>query len=76
MTFLTSEPCYLCAEKAAIRNVGSSLLVDCHHCGAYEIEAVVTTMELTNTPALLAYLNKERQTGSVRPLIFRQLLAH
>ncbi len=72
---ITSDACYLCTEEARIQNLGSSFLVDCSRCGAYEIEALLTTVELKNPGALWDYLKKERGTGSLRPLIFRELLS-
>jgi len=70
----TSDVCYLCTEEAEIQKLGTSFLVDCSRCGAYEIEAVATTIELKDPQPLLAYLKKERGTGSIRTLIFRELI--
>lgn len=70
----TSDACYVCAVTAEIQNLGTSFLVNCPHCGAYEIEAIATTVDLPRWPALQTYLEGERRSGKACPLISRQLL--
>lgn len=74
MLSLTSDTCYLCAAEAKIQSLDASFLVDCPRCGSYEIDAVATTIELKDIKSILAYLVKERKTGSIRPFIFRELI--
>ena len=71
---LKFNPCYVCKEEAQVENLQSSYLVDCPRCGAYEIEAVATTIELVDRDPILTYLELARRTGQVRPMIFRELL--
>ena len=71
----SSDVCYLCTEQVETLNLGSSFIVDCPRCGAYEIEAIAATIEVKDARWIIAYLEKERAAGSVRPFIFRELLA-
>lgn len=68
------EVCCLCKQKAQIQELGKTFLVDCPHCGAYEIEALLVTLDLNDPDKLMVYLDDERKGGKVRPLIFRELL--
>ena len=73
-SIFTPSACYLCKEEAQVQAIGLTFLVDCARCGAYEIEAVATTLPLKNYKELTVHLEEQRKAGKVRPLIFRELV--
>ena len=65
--------CFICNTSARIRNLASSLVVDCPYCGPYEIKTSATTVEVKHPDKLQSHLKEEREFGKARPVVYREL---